>query len=564
MEPSSPAEKPRLVEWIRNFLSWEPRWVVEPDASSIERTVKQVPEFAESDKISLEFLAQGAFNKIWTVTKESSREQAIMRVTLPVDPMRKTSSEVATLRWLLVNATLPVPRVLAFDVGTDNAIGFEWILMSKVEGNSLRSAWRETSLDAKIELAKRLADFCSDAFSKQLKGIGSIYLQDSVSPNDRSQEQMIPETACSVASSSDAEFQIREMVAREFVWQDRAFQHLDRGPFICTKDWMLARLSVAELACKERLDFLHTKRTQKENNDKSQIERGYDLGDVNENEESAVDAMVPADSEPDLAEKNDALSDPEARDASVDLIDASNDNGGDINEERAQQKQESKGEEQQQKDNEHMNDKGDNDAENDAEYEDDKDEDDDDDDDLEDDIEECEMTLALCSRLRPKLTQALSTMSGDIESTMLWHDDLTASNTMVDERGRLTGVVDWECVSCLPVWYACQYPSVLRGVDREEAPDVEIYGKTDDGQVENELYWENLEDFELTKMRHAFLERMTQVQPEWVKTFKSNDWLHEWDMAVSAVDDTLWMKRLGEWMLDMEAGVEPLIPLADR
>ncbi|KAF2224675.1 hypothetical protein BDZ85DRAFT_258885 [Elsinoe ampelina] len=560
MEPSSPAEKPRLVEWIRNFLSWEPRWVVEPDASNIERTVKQVPGFADSDKISLEFLAQGAFNKLWTVTRESSRAQAIMRVTLPVDPTRKTASEVATLRWLLMNASLPVPKVLAFDAGTDNAIGFEWILMSKIEGSSLRSVWRITSLDAKIDLAKRLADYCSDAFTKQFRGIGSIYLRNAPSPDDRSQEETIPKTTYSAASSSDAEFQIRDMVAREFVWQDRAFQNLDRGPFSCTKDWMLARLGVAELACRERLDFLHTKKNQKENA-KSQQERHHDLGNVDADEESRVDATVPANSERNPAGENGAVSNPGARGASVDLMNASNDNGGEDVEERTQQESESKGEEQQQqKDNEQMNGKDDNDAENES----DEGDEDEDDDDHEDDIEECEMTLALCSRLRPKLSQALSTMSGGIESTMLWHDDLTASNTMVDERGRLTGVVDWECVSCLPLWYACQYPNLLRGADRQEAPDIEIYGRTDDGRVENELYWEDLEDFELTQMRRAFLERMERVQPEWVATFRSNDWLHGWDMAVSAVDDTLWMKRLGEWMDDMEACVEPLVPLADR
>ena len=46
----------------------------------------------------------------------------------------------------------------------------------------------------------------------------------------------------------------------------------------------------------------------------------------------------------------------------------------------------------------------------------------------------------------------------DLELSMLFHDDLSQQNILVDDNGILAGVVDSECVSALPLWRACYYP----------------------------------------------------------------------------------------------------------
>lgn len=66
-----------------------------------------------------------------------------MRVSLPVDPYYKVMSEVATVRWIRHFISILVPDIVAFDLSTDNEIGFEWILISLMSGVPLYSLWRK-------------------------------------------------------------------------------------------------------------------------------------------------------------------------------------------------------------------------------------------------------------------------------------------------------------------------------------------------------------------------------------------------------------------------------------
>jgi hypothetical protein len=54
--------------------------------------------------------------------------------------------------------------------------------------------------------------------------------------------------------------------------------------------------------------------------------------------------------------------------------------------------------------------------------------------------------------------------------TMLFHGDLSRHNILVDGKGVLTGVVDWDFVSFLPYWIACQLPPVLHCKPLDEEP----------------------------------------------------------------------------------------------
>ncbi|KAH8884994.1 hypothetical protein GQ53DRAFT_879280 [Thozetella sp. PMI_491] len=87
-----------------------------------------------------------------------------MRVSLPVDPGNKTREEVATLRFLLANTTIPVPKVTAFDDSASNELGFEWILLEPMPGVSAYQRWRKL----------KLADFQAQFFSYGFRGIGTL------------------------------------------------------------------------------------------------------------------------------------------------------------------------------------------------------------------------------------------------------------------------------------------------------------------------------------------------------------------------------------------------------
>jgi len=41
---------------------------------------------------------------------------------------------------------------------------------------------------------------------------------------------------------------------------------------------------------------------------------------------------------------------------------------------------------------------------------------------------------------------------------------------VVDNGGKISGVIDWECVSAPPLWKACQLPEILGGIIRSEEP----------------------------------------------------------------------------------------------
>lgn len=115
------ASRPGL-RWNRGMFESEPCWTREPDIEVIERIVSSVL----ARPCSVSFIFQGAFNKIYNVQNESQINY-LMRVSLPVDPMFKTSSEVATLTWIRRHTSLPVTKIVAYNSSHDNELGFEWI-----------------------------------------------------------------------------------------------------------------------------------------------------------------------------------------------------------------------------------------------------------------------------------------------------------------------------------------------------------------------------------------------------------------------------------------------------
>lgn len=96
-----------------------------------------------------------------------------MRVSLPVDPNRKTQSEVATVNGSRVT-DIPTPRIIAYDATRDNQLEFEWILMTEVHGKPLAHNLRELDISAKPNLTKRLAQLSVSLWRKQIKVIGNI------------------------------------------------------------------------------------------------------------------------------------------------------------------------------------------------------------------------------------------------------------------------------------------------------------------------------------------------------------------------------------------------------
>lgn len=121
---------------------------------------------------------------------------------------------------------------------------------------------------------------------------------------------------------------------------------------------------------------------------------------------------------------------------------------------------------------------------------------------------------------------------------------------MVDENGTLTGVLDWECVSAVPLWKACSYPSFLTGRDRPILPDLSRYNLDDP----DTLYWEHLMDHELTLFRGYFIASMRHLQPQWVKVFQQGCLQRDFDSAVNNSDCEFAARGINEWIDAIAAG----------
>ncbi|KAK9481866.1 phosphotransferase enzyme family-domain-containing protein [Lipomyces starkeyi] len=491
------------LEWVRDLWGTEPRWTVDLDEEAIKQTVQSILELPGA--CTIEFLAQGAFNRLYII--RSTEKDIVARVTLPVDPAWKTLSEVATLKWVRENTSLPVPEVLAYKADRSSVIGFEWILMSKMPGKPLADVWRDVSFSAKENLVRQLALFCSDTFQKQMRGIGNLF-PDSTMPastsshaegtvdtterekfkkplltslghstreipeSDTASEDLdardpvgkistseesreVKDNLCSeivlaTAAQDPSLVCVQRMVSAAFIWDDHIHQDVSRGPFSSSKDWLSARLSLAENDYCKRL---------------CRVQNG-----ANSNKDSEKE---------------------------------------------------------------------------------------------EDDPEELENIIYIISKLRSRLDEFFPTKDLEPEPSMIYHDDMSRQNILVNEDGILTAVVDWECVSALPLWIACQFPPILQGKPLDKEPIKSKYQHDENGEVV-ELYWEHLENYELTQLRHLFLEEMQRLQPTWVEIFESSQRQRDFNLAVTNCDDSFLIRRIRNWLNDMDSRLDNFQGLEER
>ncbi|EEU34675.1 uncharacterized protein NECHADRAFT_17767, partial [Fusarium vanettenii 77-13-4] len=296
-------------------------WRAEPDIEKIKSTLRSL---WPSSTVQVAFFAQGAFNKLYHVIVEGP-PPLMLRISLPVDPRYKTLSEVATIRWVNTVTTIPLPQVITYSSSLDSALGFEWILMTRLDGTSLSSAWTHIDFSTKTALVRQFASFTASLFRNQLSGIGNIY----------------PPVLSTLTPTTG------RIVSMPFFWGDRINLDIDRGPFRHSRDWIAGRLQLAESDC------------------------------------LAVLRKYPADAE----------------------IDS----------------------------------------------------------DAEDDKEDATRTASIIAKLQQLIDLVFPETTKGEETTVLSRTDLSRSNILVDDAGNLTGVVDWECVSALPMWKACSYPSFLEG-----------------------------------------------------------------------------------------------------
>ena len=174
----------------------------------------------------------------------------------------------------------------------------------------------------------------------------------------------------------------------------------------------------------------------------------------------------------------------------------------------------------------------------------------------EDDVEDAERTLDIIIKLRSYISKFFPD-TGIAEPTMLHHDDLSMHNIMVNHNGVLTGVIDWECVSAVPLWKACDFPSFLKGRPRDAKPDLKKYqGNGKSGLEPDSLYSEHMMEYEQHLLRRFFLDQMRNLEPDWIKVFESSRTLRDFDTAMQRCDDEFAAKHIDAWIDDLDKSKE--------
>lgn len=189
----------------------------------------------------------------------------------------------------------------------------------------------------------------------------------------------------------------------------------------------------------------------------------------------------------------------------------------------------------------------------------------------EDDREDAENQLRSAEKLLGLLPKVFPAEQNSPEVTAIYHDDLNLNNILVDDQGKITAVVDWECVSALPLWMAAKFPGFLSVGGRDEKPDRDGYSNeqavsiakdgsaaaADDDYLDNEgknqLYWIHLMEWEVTQLQKVYDARLKQL---WSNRLGENNLDLKLDFFDAFVQCNVgfWTKAVVKWVDRVEGG----------
>ncbi|KAI0015756.1 kinase-like domain-containing protein [Xylariomycetidae sp. FL0641] len=140
--------------------------------------------------------------------------------------------------------------------------------------------------------------------------------------------------------------------------------------------------------------------------------------------------------------------------------------------------------------------------------------------------------------------------------TMVWHDNLSLDNIMVDDSGVLCGVLDWQSITCLPIYEACQLPVFLQqSVPRPREPEEQDYMDKATKKIDPS-YRHHHRQYQITKLAEDYIyELYQQCRPLWnACNDVANKRLREYDTAVQNCVNEYAYRKVEKWVDDAEEG----------
>lgn len=224
----------RSIRWNRDryhFASINRKWLAKPSDQRIRDTLQ--PHLKrldyESESAEIAFLTEGNFQKVYTITARGQGDKKklpkcfVLRILVPADPYFKTESEIATIEIVRHSTVVSVPVIYAYDSSSENALGFEWILMEKINGKPMFEYWKDLDYDAKEKFTKLVAGWNSQLANIVSKKIGAIYMH---------------------YTATDLQFYVGRCVGVLFTQENRLSYDIYRGPFKTLADFYASVLAV--------------------------------------------------------------------------------------------------------------------------------------------------------------------------------------------------------------------------------------------------------------------------------------------------------------------------------
>ncbi len=452
------------LKWVLNrCFEAEPTWTHDPKIKTIIKLARRHLRLNDDDVCTADYYMQGAFNKIYLIRcpRGGANEQSFaFRVSLPVDPGFKVSSDVATMNFVRDHTDAPIPRVLAFNPSHQNELGFAWTIMEMMPGKPLCEQWRFMTWKQKEDLVKKVAEILAQMFRHKFFGIGNLYQIADASPHKKIHHP-IKRSLDSATNASTAAlpavtqstqsqpidgvrknwllptYEVGRIVSMSFLWHNRVHFDVYRGPFSCSHDWLAARLDLV------------------------------------------------------IRDSDATLSEP-AKDQQHKVF--------------------------------------------------------------------ANKYSSIAKRLRKQLRNFFppnGSCEGGVTSeiTALHHYDTSGYNVLVDEEGSLTALLDWDGVSTVPLWKACEMPEFLMSRFIDEIGD-DKRACIDGDCIGSQISKDEAISLEKMQLRTAFLVEMERIEPDWAQIHRTSAILADFEAAVHLCDSLFRSDVVDEWLHDIEQGKE--------
>lgn len=109
---------------------------------------------------------------------KSDHTELVLRVSGHHLPYIKTKNEIGVMSWVSRNTTIPIPNVIAYDCFTNNPIGHEYTLLSRMEGATLGDIYYSLDAEQINQILDQLIDYLSQLHVHVWDEIGGLNISD--------------------------------------------------------------------------------------------------------------------------------------------------------------------------------------------------------------------------------------------------------------------------------------------------------------------------------------------------------------------------------------------------